>query len=192
MPVTLLVSTIGVIAPPEQMVCDDGIAVIAGSGFTVKVTVAVGPGHPLAVGVIVNTTVCGTLVVLVSVPEILPVPLAGIPVTFTVLVLVQLNVVPATGPTITTGVIGVPEQTVCGSRLVPHPLILGTVRVPTFGQTAKLPVPLIQPDTTIAPSHLTSHRHELSLKAPWASIKNVNGPPVDGTVADGVGGGLNP
>ena len=180
------------IAVPEQMVCEPGVATPFGVGFTVMVTVSVGPLHPLAVGVIVNTTVCGTLVVLISVPDILPLPLAGIPVTFTVLVLVQLKVVPATGPVITTGVIGVPEQTVCGSRLVPHPLILGTVSVPTLGQAAKLPVALIQPDTTTAPPHLTSHRHELSLKGPWASIKNVNGPPVDGTVADAVGGGLNP
>ena len=66
------------------------------------------------------------------------------------------------------------------------------MRVPTLGQTAKLPVPLIQPDTTTAPPHLTSQRAELSLKVPCASIKKVNGPPVDGTSADGVGGGLNP
>jgi hypothetical protein len=191
-PATLPLMTIGVIAVPEQMVCEPGVATAFGVGFTVMVTVTGGPLHPLAVGVIVNTTFCGVLVVLVSVPLILPLPLAAIPVTFTLLSLVQLNTVPATGPTSTTGVIAVPEQMVCAPRLDPHPLIPGTVSVPIFGQTAKLLNPLMQPDATTAPPHLTSQRTELSLNVPLASIKNVNGPPAEVTSADGVGGGLNP
>ena len=55
-----------------------------------------------------------------------------------------------------------------------------------------LAVPLIQPDATAIPLHLTSHRQELSLNVPWASIKNVNGAFAAGAVPDGVGGGLNP
>ena len=61
-----------------------------GVGFTSTVAVIGVPTHPLAVGVIVNVTVIGALVVLVSVPLILPEPLAAIPVTVTVLFLVQL------------------------------------------------------------------------------------------------------
>ncbi len=52
-----------------------------------------------------NVTVIGALVVLVSVPLILPVPLAAMPVTVTVLFLVQLNTVPATLPVSTIVVI---------------------------------------------------------------------------------------
>ena len=48
------------------------------------------PGQPLAVGVIVNVTSTGALVVFVNVPLIFPLPLAAIPVTATVLSLVQL------------------------------------------------------------------------------------------------------
>ena len=61
---------------------------------------------------IVNVTVTGAKVVLVSVPLISPAPLAAMPVTATVLSLVQLNTVPATLPVITIGVIGVAEQMV--------------------------------------------------------------------------------
>ena len=48
------------------------------------------PGQPLAVGVMVKVTVTGAKVVLVSVPLILPEPLAAIPVTVALLSLVQL------------------------------------------------------------------------------------------------------
>jgi len=46
-----------VIAVPEQMVCDDGVATAFGVGFTSIDTVTGGPLHPLAVGVIVKITV---------------------------------------------------------------------------------------------------------------------------------------
>jgi hypothetical protein len=88
-PATALVSTIGVIGP-EQIVWVDGVATALGIGFTVTLTVTTGPGQPFAVGVIEKATTTGALVVLVRVPLILPVPLAGIPVTATVLFLVQL------------------------------------------------------------------------------------------------------
>lgn len=52
------------------------------------------------------------LVVLVNVPLILPLPLAAIPVTFTVLFLVQVYVVPLTAPLSTIVVIGLAEQIV--------------------------------------------------------------------------------
>jgi len=65
-----------------------------GVGFTSTVAVIDAPGQPLAVGVIVKVTVTGALVVLVSTPLMSPLPLAGMPVTVTVLSLVQLNVVP--------------------------------------------------------------------------------------------------
>lgn len=87
--------------------------VITGLGFTVTVTV-VADEHPPAVAVMVNTVTCWLIVVLVNVPLILPLPLAAIPVRFTVLSLVQLNVVPATtlGLDITEVAIATPEQTV--------------------------------------------------------------------------------
>ena len=51
-PVTLLVRTTEV-AVPEQIVCDAGVAVATGVGFTVITTVLGVPAQPLAVGVTV-------------------------------------------------------------------------------------------------------------------------------------------
>ena len=65
-------------------------AFIVGIGLTITVAVIGVPVHPLADGVIVKVTVTGAVVVLVSVPVILPVPLAAIPVTAVVLSRVQL------------------------------------------------------------------------------------------------------
>jgi hypothetical protein len=70
------------------------------------------PPHPLAVGVIVNVTVSGALVVLVKLPLMSPLPLAAIPVTVPILFLVQLKVVEATFPDKTIVVIAVAEQIV--------------------------------------------------------------------------------
>jgi hypothetical protein len=70
------------------------------------------PLHPFAVGVIVNATTTGALVVFVNVPLILPEPLAAIPVTATVLFLVQLKTVPGIVPPNTIGVMAEPEQMV--------------------------------------------------------------------------------
>ena len=72
------------------MVCDDGVADAAGPAFTSTVAVIGAPVHPLALGVMVNVTVTGAEVVFVNGPEILPDPLAAIPVTEAVLSLVQL------------------------------------------------------------------------------------------------------
>ena len=116
-PGTLPVKLIVVIAEPEQIVCDDGVATALGTGFTTTVAVMDGPVQvtPAFVndGVIVNVTVTGALVVLVNVPLILPAPLAAIPVTATVLSLVQLNTVPATLPLKLIVPMAEPEQMVC-------------------------------------------------------------------------------
>lgn len=64
--------------------------VMATGACTITVAVTGVPGQPLAVGVIVKVTVCWAVVVFVSVPLIFPEPLAAMPVTFTVLFLVQL------------------------------------------------------------------------------------------------------
>ena len=80
-PVVLLVKTIVVIVAPEQIVWLDGVATAFGVGLTNTVAVVVGPEQPLTVGVIVKVTVIGAKVVLVKLPDILPVPLALIPVT---------------------------------------------------------------------------------------------------------------
>ena len=95
------------------MVWDDGVATASGVGFTNTVAVVVGPVHPLAVGVIVNVTVIGALVVLVNVPLILPLPLAAIPVTVATLSLVQAYVVAGTVLLSTIVVIATPEHWVC-------------------------------------------------------------------------------
>ena len=90
MPATLLLSRIELIVEPEQIVCSAGVASISGVGLTSTVAVIGVPGHPLAIGIIVNVTVTGADVVFVSAPLIVPDPLAAIPVTGPVLSLVQL------------------------------------------------------------------------------------------------------
>ena len=66
------------------------MAIALGLGFTNTVAVTGVPVQPLAVGVMVKVTVTGEVVVLVSAPLIFPVPLAAMPVTATLLSLVQL------------------------------------------------------------------------------------------------------
>jgi hypothetical protein len=112
-PVVLPVSTIVVIVAAEQIVSEAGVATAFGVGFTSTVAVMDAPGQPLAVGVMVKVTVIGALVVLVNAPLISPVPLPAIPVTKTVLSLVQLNVVPVVLPVSTIVVIVAAEQIVC-------------------------------------------------------------------------------
>ena len=79
-----------VIDPPEHIVCKAGVATTFGVGFTNTVAVMAVPGHPFTVGAIVKVTVTGALVVLVKLPLMLPLPLAGMPVTVAVLSRVQL------------------------------------------------------------------------------------------------------
>ena len=83
----------------------------SGVGLTVTVAVIGVPTQVPEVGVIIKVTVIGTLLGLVSVPLILPVPLFAIPVT-TGLSLVQAYVVLATVLVSTMVVIAVPEQVV--------------------------------------------------------------------------------
>ena len=90
MPADELVNTIVVIGTPEHTVWLAGVAIALGVGLTNTVAVVVGPTQPLAVGVMVKVTVIGAKVVLVSVPAILPAPLAAMPVTVPVLSLVQV------------------------------------------------------------------------------------------------------
>ena len=101
------------IEAPEHIVCDGGVATAFGVGLTSTVAVVVGPGHPLAVGVIVNVTVTGAAVVLVNAPLISPAPLAAIPVTATVLSLTHVYVVPAVLLLSTIVLIVAPEHIVC-------------------------------------------------------------------------------
>ena len=87
---TPLLNAIVVIDDPEQIVCEDGVATATGFGFTSTVAEMGAPGQPLAVGVMVNVTVTAAVVVFVKIPVMLPEPLAAMPVTETVLSLVQL------------------------------------------------------------------------------------------------------
>ena len=75
---------------PEQIVCDDGVATAFGLGFTSTVAVMGVPAQLVAVGVMVNVTVTGAVVVFVKAPLMFPDPLAAMPVTDAVLVLDQL------------------------------------------------------------------------------------------------------
>ena len=109
----VLESTIVVIVATEQMVCAAGVATATGVGFTSTVAVIGAPGQPFAVGVIVNVTVIGATVVLVKAPLISPEPLAAMPVTVTLLFLVQLKVIPVEEEESTIVVIVVAEQMVC-------------------------------------------------------------------------------
>ena len=85
-----LLKATGTIVAPEQIVCAAGVASALGTGLTSTVAVIGEPAQPLAVGVIVNVTKIGALVVLTNAPVILPDPLAVIPVTDSALSLVQL------------------------------------------------------------------------------------------------------
>lgn len=89
-PLTLLLRTIVVMDDPEQIICEEGVAITLGVGFTSIVAIMGTPSQPLAVGVIVKVTVTGLVVVLVNTPLILPVPPVLIPETATPLFLVQL------------------------------------------------------------------------------------------------------
>ena len=89
--------------------------VITGFGFTV-ITAVVDDEQLFAVALMVNVVTCCAFVVFVNVPLIgVPAPLAAMPVRFTVLSLVQLNVVVATalGLDIAIDVIAMPEHKVC-------------------------------------------------------------------------------
>lgn len=71
-PATLLVSAIPV-DPPEQILCEEGVAVAEGVGLTVTVTVCEAPTHPpVEVGVTVYTTVWAVLELLTIISPIVP------------------------------------------------------------------------------------------------------------------------
>ena len=89
-PVTLLAKAMVLMAAPEQIVWDKGVADAAGPEFTSTVAVTGAPIQPLTVGLMVKLTVTGAVVVFVKAPLMLPDPLAAIPVTAVVLLLVQL------------------------------------------------------------------------------------------------------
>jgi len=165
----LPVKTIVVIGFAEQIVWAAGVATAFGVGLTSTVAVIGAPGQPLAVGVMVKVTVTGAKVVLVSVPLILPEPLAAIPVTVATLSLVQLKVVPATFPVRTMVVIGLAEHTVCEAGVANasgvgltstvavigapgHPLAVGVmVKVTVIGaKVVFVSVPLILPEPLAA------------------------------------------
>lgn len=55
------------VVPPEQILCEVGVAVTEGAGFTVTVAVIGEPAQPPAVGVIVYTAVPALAVVAVNV-----------------------------------------------------------------------------------------------------------------------------
>ena len=88
---------------------------MVGNGFTVTFAVVV-VEQPFAVAVIVNCVVCIALLVFTNMPVmLLPVPPAAMPVRFTVFVLVQVKIVPATafGLVIANAVTDEPEHIVC-------------------------------------------------------------------------------
>lgn len=72
---------------PEQTVCDEGVATATGAGLTNTFALL---AQLFVVGVMVKVTYNGAIVVFVKEPVILPEPFDAIPVTETVLFLVQL------------------------------------------------------------------------------------------------------
>lgn len=129
-PFTLPAKTMVVMLLPEQMVCAAGVAVAFGVGFTTTVAVMGSPVQVGVEGIIVKVTVTGALVVLVNAPLILPNPEAAIPVTETVLLRVQLNVVLGSLLVRTMVVISFPEQIVCAAGLAVTSGVGLTVTVP--------------------------------------------------------------
>jgi len=101
-----------VVIAPEQIVWLAGVATAFGVGLTNTVAVIAAPGQLLAVGVIVNVTVTGALVVFVNEPDMLPDPLAAMPVAFAVLSRVHAYVVPLTAPDNTIVLMEAAEQMV--------------------------------------------------------------------------------
>ena len=88
------------------------MATTFGVGLTNTIAVICDPTQLLAVGIMVKVTATGALVKLVKFPLMFPLPLAAIPVTDTVLSLVQLKVVEATFPEIAIVAIVLVEQIV--------------------------------------------------------------------------------
>lgn len=171
-PVTLPARATEVVAP-EQIVCDAGVAVTFGVGFTVMVTVTGLPEQPPADGVIVYTTVPAVLPVadnVCAMEEPLPAEAPDAPLCVTV----QENVVPATlllnvtdvavpeqivwvaGVAVTTGIGFTVMVTVTGVPV--HPLADGVIEytaVPAVVPVAvsvcaiDVPLPADAPDTPV-------------------------------------------
>ena len=97
----------------------------------------------------VNVTSTGPLVVLVSVPLILPVPLAAMPVAVAVLSLTQLNTVPGTVPVITIVVMAVAEQIVCDVGVAVAFGVGLTVMLKLLGVPTQLTPPLVKVGVTV-------------------------------------------
>jgi hypothetical protein len=113
--VILLVNNMGETAVPEQIVCDDGVAVAVGLGLTNTEALF---EQLLVVGVTVNVTYTGDVVVLFNVPLTVPAPLLAMPVTVAVLFLVQLYTAPPPAPLNVILEIAEPEQTDCNAGVV--------------------------------------------------------------------------
>lgn len=93
-PDTLLPKVMALMADPEQTVCDDGLTVITGSGFTVIVKVVGVPGQVLIIGVTVIVAITGAFPVTAGLnAAISPVPDAARPIAG--VSFVQENVAPA-------------------------------------------------------------------------------------------------
>lgn len=75
---------------PEQIVCDEFVAIAFGFGYTKTVAVIGVPLQLLATGVIIKVTVIVAFVVFIRLPLMSLFPLEPIPVTVAVLFLVQL------------------------------------------------------------------------------------------------------
>ena len=123
--------TIGMIEPPEQTLCEAGVAEPVGDGFTSTVGVNFVPTQPFAVGATVKVTFTGAFVVFVSVPEISPEPLSAMPVTTAPLSRVQVNVAPGIPLESAIVLIGLPEQIVC---------VVGVAKPVTKGLTVMVAV----------------------------------------------------
>ena len=182
-------------AAPEHLDCDNGVAVAFGMGFTTTVAVIAVPEQLPAVGVMVNVTVMGALVVLVNAPLMSPLPLAAIPVTVPVLSLVQSNCVPGIEPESAIVVMVPPVQMDCddgvatasgvGFTVTVVPADVADVQPPLVTVTEYVPAVETVIACVIAP---VDHRLPVAddeVKVTLPPVQNVVGPPA---VMVGVGG----
>jgi hypothetical protein len=140
--------------------------------FGCAVTTAV-IGTPLQegpTGVIVNVTGIGAVVALINEPLILPVPLEAIPVTRSVLLRVQLKVVPVVLLVNTTGAMVAPEQTDCDDGVATAFGARFTTTLPMFVGPAQPLAVGVAVNTTVTATAVTLVRVPLMFPVPLAAI----------------------
>jgi len=169
-PAVVLVFTMVVMAAPEQIVCEAGVATATGVGLTNMVAVMGRPGQPLAVGVMVKVTVMGADVVFVRAPLMSPVPLAAMPVTVALLFLVHAKVVPVVALVFAMVVIVEPEQIVCDAGVATATGVGFTSTVAVIGAPGQLFIDGVMVKVTVMGAAVVFVNAPLMSPEPLAAI----------------------